>query len=74
MRKDLTRRIILDAALAEFLAHGHVAAGMEPIAARGQESKVTVYAYVTDRRGHHPAHRAGPAAHHRSFPTAHTPT
>ncbi|MEV6816424.1 TetR/AcrR family transcriptional regulator [Micromonospora sp. NPDC051296] len=50
MRKDVTRRAILDAALAEFLEHGYVAAGMDRIAARAGVSKVTVYAHFADKR------------------------
>ena len=50
MRKDVNRRAILDAALAEFLEHGYVAAGMDRIAARARVSKVTVYAHFADKR------------------------
>lgn len=50
MRKDLKRRSILDAALAEFLDHGYVGAGMDRVAARAGASKVTVYAHFADKR------------------------
>ncbi|MEW2386194.1 TetR/AcrR family transcriptional regulator [Micromonospora sp. NPDC047707] len=49
MRKDLKRRTILDAALAEFLKHGYVGAGMDRVAARAGASKVTVYAHFADK-------------------------
>ncbi|MFI7576495.1 TetR/AcrR family transcriptional regulator [Micromonospora sp. NPDC049497] len=50
MRKDLKRQAILDAALAEFLEHGYVGAGMDRVAARAGASKVTVYAHFADKR------------------------
>ncbi|SCG44969.1 TetR/AcrR family transcriptional regulator [Micromonospora coxensis] len=50
MRKDLKRRAILDAALAEFLEHGFRGAGMDRVAERAGASKVTVYAHFADKR------------------------
>ncbi|SCG67289.1 TetR/AcrR family transcriptional regulator [Micromonospora halophytica] len=49
MRRDLKRRAILDAALAEFLEHGYLGAGMDRVAARAGASKVTVYAHFADK-------------------------
>jgi len=48
--KEQKRRAILDAALAEFLEHGYVGAGMDRVAARAGASKVTVYAHFADKR------------------------
>ncbi|MER7457440.1 TetR/AcrR family transcriptional regulator [Micromonospora sp. NPDC126480] len=50
MRKDLKRRTILDAALAEFLEHGYLGAGMDRVATRAGASKVTVYAHFADKQ------------------------
>ncbi|MEV0900451.1 TetR/AcrR family transcriptional regulator [Actinoplanes sp. NPDC049802] len=50
MRKDRKRTAILDAALAEFLQHGYVGAGMDRIAAGAGASKVTVYAHFPDKQ------------------------
>ncbi|MEV4664626.1 TetR/AcrR family transcriptional regulator [Micromonospora echinofusca] len=50
MRTESKRRTILDAALAEFLEHGYVGAGMDRVAARAGASKVTVYAHFADKR------------------------
>ncbi|MFC7547394.1 TetR/AcrR family transcriptional regulator [Plantactinospora sp. GCM10030261] len=50
MRKDEKRRAILSAALAEFLEHGYVGAGVDRVAARAGASKVTVYAHFADKQ------------------------
>lgn len=50
MRKEQKRQAILDAALAEFLEHGYLGAGMDRIAARAAASKVTVYAHFADKQ------------------------
>ncbi len=50
MRKDEKRRAILEAALAEFLEHGYLGAGMDRIAVRAAASKVTVYAHFADKQ------------------------
>ncbi|MEH0936671.1 TetR/AcrR family transcriptional regulator [Micromonospora psammae] len=50
MGREVKRRAILDAALAEFLEHGYVGAGMDRVAARAGASKVTVYAHFADKR------------------------
>lgn len=50
MGKEQKRQTILDAALAEFLEHGYLGAGMDRIAARAAASKVTVYAHFADKR------------------------
>ncbi|RKN50690.1 TetR/AcrR family transcriptional regulator [Micromonospora endolithica] len=50
MEKERKRRTILAAALAEFLEHGYLGAGMDRIAARAKASKVTVYAHFADKQ------------------------
>jgi AcrR family transcriptional regulator len=48
--KAQKRQAIVAAAMAEFLEHGYVAAGMDRVAARAGVSKVTVYAHFADKR------------------------
>lgn len=50
MGKEQKRQAIIAAAMAEFLEHGYVAAGMDRVAARAGASKVTVYAHFADKR------------------------
>jgi AcrR family transcriptional regulator len=48
--KEQKRRAIVAAALAEFLEHGFLGAGMDRVAARAGASKVTVYAHFADKQ------------------------
>src|SRR3712207_1119524 len=50
MAKEQKRRAILDAALAELLAHGYVGAGMDRLAAPAEAPQVTAYPHFPDKR------------------------